>query len=88
MINFDLTHIEEDEESEAISAEISKLKAQGLTNNIDFEKAELERLELESKLQDETSETENNTETNNQSKKQEDIKLNSEKLSDDETLSF
>ena len=58
MINFDLSHIEEDEDSEYLSQEIAKLKAQNLTNNIDFEKAELEREELEEKLNTENCEEE------------------------------
>ena len=50
MINFDFSHIEEDEDSEYICQEINKLKMQNITNNIDFAKAELEKEELESKL--------------------------------------
>ena len=50
MINFDFSHIEEDEDSEYICQEINILKMQNITNNIDFSKAELEKEELESKL--------------------------------------
>lgn len=50
MINFDFSHIEEDEDSEYICQEINKLKMKNITNNIDFSKAELEKEELESKL--------------------------------------
>ena len=39
-----------DEESEKILETIRELKLQGLDNNIDFEKAEQERLELEAKM--------------------------------------
>lgn len=50
MIKFDLTNIDEDEESEYLAKEILKLKEQNLTNNIDFEKAEIERQEVLKKL--------------------------------------
>ncbi len=50
MKNFNLNKFKVDEESEFIVAEIAKLRAQNLKNNIDFEKAELERIELETKL--------------------------------------
>ncbi len=53
MAEFDFNNLEEDEDSEYINAEIEKYKAQGLTNNIDFEKAEEERLELEQRLLEE-----------------------------------
>lgn len=50
MIKFDLTNIDEDEESEYLAKEILKLKEQNLTNNIDFEKAEIEKQEVLKKL--------------------------------------
>ena len=80
MINFDLSHIEEDEDSEYLSQEIAKLKAQNLTNNIDFEKAELERQELEEKLNTENCEEEKVTSIEE--------KCEPSKKKDDEELTF
>lgn len=80
MINFDLSHIEEDEDSEYLSQEIAKLKAQNLTNNIDFEKAELEREELEEKLNTENCEEEKATSIEE--------KCEPSKKKDDEELTF
>lgn len=54
-----------DEESEKILETIRELKLQGLDNNIDFEKAEQERLELEAKMN-----MINNTEENVEEKKE------------------
>ena len=47
--NFNFDNIPEDEESIEILKQIQLLKNENLTNNIDFEKAEQERLELEEK---------------------------------------
>ncbi len=57
MIKFDLTNIDEDEESEYLAKEILKLKEQNLTNNIDFEKAEIERQEVLKKLNNENQQS-------------------------------
>lgn len=50
MIKIDLNKFKEDEESEFIVQEIAKFRAKNVKNNIDFEKAELEKNELELKL--------------------------------------
>lgn len=59
--NFDFKNLKEDEDSEEILKEIIELKRQNLTNNIDFEKAEEERKELEEKLERERKEKESST---------------------------
>lgn len=57
-----------DEESEKILETIRELKLQGLDNNIDFEKAEQERLELEAKM-NMINNTEENVEEKNENVK-------------------
>lgn len=47
--NFDFNNIPEDENSKEINRTIAELKAQGLTNNIDFEKALEEEAEIQAK---------------------------------------
>jgi len=46
-LNFN--NIPEDEDSEELAKIIQEFKSQNITNNIDFEKAEQERLEIEAK---------------------------------------
>lgn len=61
--NFDFSNIQEDENSEELAKEIALLKAQGLTTNIDFEKAEEEEKLVQEKLK-QKDETKTNISTN------------------------
>ena len=65
IVNFNLNEIPVDEDSEKILLIINEFKKQNLTNNINFEKAEEEKLEIENKFNyKESTSTKENSEEN------------------------